>query len=302
MRGRALDPSEVGVRGAGAAARELSLRRALRRPGRLAQQAVLVLVSVLFLFPIYWMVATAVKPDAALFVNPPQWVPTQLVWKRFEEAFTYIPFLRYTWNTLYISLYNVVATVISCTLVAYGFSRLEWRGRDALFFVVIATMMLPYQVTLIPQYIIFSHLHWVGTFRPLTIPAWFGSAFFIFLMRQFFLSLPSDLFDSAKIDGAGHLRIIWHVLTPLSKPVLVTAAVFTFMWNWNDFFWPLIYLTSQDNYTLSLGLYNFIGAVARTDWGVLMAAASLMSIPPVVLFFFAQRYFVEGITLTGMKG
>jgi multiple sugar transport system permease protein len=188
-------------------------------------------------------------------------------------------------------------------VVAYGFARLEWKGRDAVFAVVIATMMLPYQVTLIPQYLIFSRLHWVGTFLPLTFPAWFATPFFIFLMRQFFMTIPVELTDAARIDGASHLGILVRIFVPLSRPALATMAVFTFMWNWNDFLWPLIYLTHQGQFTLGLGLYNFVGfGGTHTQWGLLLAASTMMTIPPVILFFFAQRSFIEGISLTGIKG
>jgi multiple sugar transport system permease protein len=269
---------------------------------RVLTHGALVFFAVVFSLPLYWMVSNALKPNAEMFVLPPRWVPSQLLWDRFPKAFTYIPFALYTWNTFYISAYNVIATLVSCTLVAYGFARLEWKGRDAVFALVLATMMLPYQVTLIPQYIIFSRIHWVGSFKPLTVPAWFANPFLIFLMRQFFMTIPAELTDAAKIDGASELGILWRIFVPLSKPALATMAVFTFMWNWNDFFWPLIYLTDQKQFTLGLGLYNFIGFVARTEWGLLMAASTMMTIPPVILFFFAQRSFIEGISLTGIKG
>ena len=278
------------------------VRRTSHLAGRLGTHAVLVFFALVFSLPLLWMVTNAVKPNAEMFVVPPRWIPSKLLFERFPQAFSFIPFALYTWNTFYISTYNVIATVISCTVVAYGFARLEWKGRDAVFALVIATMMLPYQVTLIPQYIIFSRLKWVGTFLPLTFPAWFATPFFIFLMRQFFMTIPAELTDAARIDGANDLGILVRIFVPLSRPALATMAVFTFMWNWNDFFWPLIYLTNQKQFTLSLGLYNFVGFVARTDWGLLMAASTMMTIPPVILFFFAQRSFIEGISLTGIKG
>lgn len=269
--------------------------------GEIISHLVLVFFALVFSLPLYWMISNAIKPSNEMFVVPPRWWPTRMLWERFWQAFTFIPFARYTWNTLYISVYNVVATVVSCTVVAYGFARLDWKGRDAVFALVVATMMLPYQVTLIPQYIIFSRLHWVGTFLPLTFPAWFANPFFIFLMRQFFMTIPPELTDAARIDGSSDLGILIRIFVPLSRPALATMAVFTFMANWNDFFWPLIYLTNQKQLTLGLGLYNFIGSVARTDWGLLMAASTMMTMPPVILFFFAQRSFIEGISLTGIK-
>ena len=240
----------------------------------------------------YWMVSNALKPDAEIFMYPPKWVPSELLWGRFREAYTAVPFGRYTLNTLYIAGYNVIATLLSCTVVAYGFSRLQWKGRDIIFTLVIATMMLPYQVTLIPQYVIFSKMHWVGSFKPLNVPALFANPFLIFLMRQFFMTIPSELTDAAKIDGASDLGILWRIFIPLSKPALATMAVFTFMWNWNDFFWVLIYLTDMDMFTLGLGLYHFMGPDwNRTDWGLLFSAASITTIPPVITMMdFASSY------------
>jgi multiple sugar transport system permease protein len=270
--------------------------------GSIGKHVMLVLFGLLFVLPLYWMVSSALKPNTEMFTLPPTWVPTQLLWQRFSDAFTFIPFALYTGNSLYIAIYNVVASVVSCLIVAYGFSCLEWKGRDAIFFLVLATLMLPFQVTLIPQYVIFSKLHWVGTFLPLTLPAWFGSPFLIFLLRQFMMTIPKDLLDAANIDGANDLQILWWIITPLTRPALATVAIFTFMGNWNDFFWPLIFLTDAHKFTLPLGLYNFIGSVARTEWGLLLAASTMMTIPPVILFFFAQKTFIQGITLTGIKG
>lgn len=284
-------------------ARRLKVLASIRRlADSVWKHAVLILFGLIFVLPMYWMVSTALKPDAEMFMMPPKWIPSTLIWDRFPHAFTYVPFALYMWNTTYITLYNVVATLVSCTLVAYSFGVLQWKGRDFLFYVLIATMILPYQVTLIPQYIIFSKIHWVNTFLPLTFPAWFGTPFLIFLMRQFFMTIPVDLVDAANMDGANDLTILWRIYVPLSVPALATAAIFTFMWNWNDFLGPLIYLSNPKLFTLSLGLYNFIGNVARTDWGLLLAASTMITVPPVILFFFAQRTFIEGISMTGIKG
>jgi multiple sugar transport system permease protein len=284
-------------------ARQMRKRRIVRNIAEsVTKHGMLVLFGLVFVLPLYWMVASSLKPNLEMFAIPPRWIPSQLLWERYAQAFTYIPFLQYTFNTLYIALYNVVASTISCLIVAYGFSCLEWKGRDAVFYLVLATMMLPYQVTLIPQYVIFSKLHWVGTFLPLTFPAWFATPFLIFLLRQFMMTIPKELLDAARIDGANNIDILVRLIAPLTVPGLAACAIFTFMWNWNDFFWPLIFLTDQNKFTLSLGLYNFIGSVARTEWGLLLAASTMMTIPPVVLFFFAQKTFIQGITLTGLKG
>ncbi len=184
--------------------------------------------------------------------------------------------------------------------MAYGFSRLEWPGRDLFFVVTLATMMLPYPVTLVPTFIVFKWLHWIGTFNPLTWPNFTGNPFFIFLLRQFFMTIPAELSDSARIDGAGELRVFWRIILPLSRPALITTALFTFMNNWNDFLNPLIYLTDQSTYTLALGMQKFVG-YHSAECGPLMAAAVVMSLPVIVLFFLAQRAFIEGITLTGIK-
>jgi multiple sugar transport system permease protein len=285
------------------ALRMRSRKRARAVLASITKHFALILVGLIFLLPVYWMVSSALKPNPELFVMPPKWIPSQLLWDRFPKAFAYIPFLLFTWNTSYITLYNVIATLVSCTLVAYGFGVLQWRGREFFFYILIATMILPYQVTLIPQYIIFSKLHWINTFLPLTFPAWFGTPFLIFLMRQFFMTIPIDLLDAAKIDGASHPRILWSIFLPLSMPALATMAIFTFMWNWNDFLGPLIYLSDPNKMTLTLGLYNYIGpGWNRTEWGMLLAASTMITIPPVVLFFFTQRYFIEGISVTGIKG
>jgi multiple sugar transport system permease protein len=285
-------------------ARRMKIRKRIRKiTETFSKHFALILVGLVFILPMYWMVTSALKPNAEMFVIPPKWIPSQLLWNRFPEAFAFIPFPLYTANTLYITFYNVVATLVSCTLVAYGFGVLQWKGRDFFFFLLLATMILPYQVTLIPQYIIFSKLGWINTFNPLNVPAWFGTPYLIFLLRQFFMTIPVDLVDAAKIDGASHPRILWNIFVPLSLPALATMAIFTFMWNWNDFLGPLIYLSDPNKMTLTLGLYNYIGpGWSRTDWGLLLAAATMITIPPVLLFFFAQRYFIEGISVTGVKG
>jgi multiple sugar transport system permease protein len=284
------------------ARRERNRRRGRDLTSTIIKHGLLVGIGLIFVLPLYWMVMSSVKPNLEMFTIPPTWWPSKFLFDRYPQALTYIPFLQYTANTMYIAMYNVVASVLSCLVVAYGFSCLEWKGRDAVFTLVLATLMLPYQVTLIPQYVIFSKLHWIGTFLPLTFPAWFATPFLIFLLRQFMMTIPKELLDAARIDGAHDIDILLRLIAPLCVPALATCAIFTFMWNWNDFFWPLIFLTDQNKFTLSLGLYNFIGSVARTEWGLLLAASTMMTVPPVVLFFFAQKTFIQGITLTGLKG
>jgi multiple sugar transport system permease protein len=277
-------------------------RRSVRRIAqRVAAHAVLIVLSTLFAVPFIWLVSTSLKPPAQLFKLPLEWIPRPFMWSNYTRATTFIPFFLYLKNTLYITLFNVIATLISCSLVAYGFARIRWPGRDVLFVVLVATLMIPFPVTLIPQFLIFRNLGWIGTPNPLTWPALTGNAFFIFLLRQFYLTIPQELSAAAKIDGANELQIYWQIILPLARPALAAVALFTFMNNWNDFLGPLIYLNDKSQYTLAIGLYGFLSRV-KTEWGPLMAAAAIMISPIVVLFFLTQRTFIQGITLTGIKG
>jgi multiple sugar transport system permease protein len=277
-------------------------RRHMRRLGqRLAAHAVLIVLGALFAVPFLWLVSTSLKPPTQLFKLPPEWIPRPFTWSNYSRATTFIPFFLYLKNTLYITIFNVIATLISCSLAAYGFARIRWPGRNLLFMVLVATLMIPYPVTLIPQFLIFRDLGWIGTPNPLTWPALTGNAFFIFLLRQFYLTIPQELSAAAKIDGASELQIYWQIILPLARPALAAVALFTFMNNWNDFLGPLIYLNDKSQYTLAIGLYGFLSRV-RTEWGPLMAAATIMIAPIVALFFLTQRTFIQGITLTGIKG
>lgn len=254
-----------------------------------------------FFLPFFWLVSTSVKPNDELFLLPPKWIPSRFVWENYPRAWDYLPFATYFKNTLYVCFFNVVATVVSCTLTAYGFSRIRWPGRDFLFMVLIATIMIPYQVTLIPTFLIFKWLGWLGTFRPLTWPAFTGAAFYIFLLRQFYMTIPLELSEAAKMDGAGEFRIFLRVMLPLTRPAMATVALFTFLANWQDFLGPLIYLSREDQYTISLGLRGFLNRFGA-NWELLMAGTTITVVPIVILFFFTQRTFIQGITLTGIKG
>lgn len=258
------------------------------------------LVAILFLLPLFWMISSSLKPDYQVLEFPPRWLPNPVRWANFPEALTYVPFGRYALNTLFIAVLTIVGHLFSCTVVAYAFARLRAPGKNALFLVLLATMMLPYPVTMIPIYIGFKTLGWVNSFLPLIVPAFFGSPFYIFLLRQFFLTLPSELEDAARVDGANVLQIIWHIILPISKPALATVAIFTFQASWNDFLAPLIYLHDQSKYTVSLGL-NFFRSSYDVRWAYLMAASLVTMLPVIIVFFLAQRLFIEGITLTGMK-
>jgi len=254
-----------------------------------------------FFLPFYWVVASSLKTQPQLFKLPPVWIPNPVVWANYPDALRYIPFFDYLKNTVYYCTLTVIGALISNSLVAYSFSRVHWFGRDFVFVIVLSTMMIPFQVVMIPLFIIFRRLGWLNTFRPLIIPAFFGSPFFIFLLRQFFLTIPYELSDAAKIDGAGDFTIYWRVILPLSKPALATVALFEFLYRWNDFLGPLIYLRDDSMFTLALGLRSFM-TLHGAKWALLMAASAVTTLPVLILFFFAQRTFIEGIALTGMKG
>lgn len=271
------------------------------RTGRIVATVLLWLVALIFITPLVWMLSSSLKPDYQIFAVPPELIPDPPRWENYQEALTYVPFGRYAINTTVVTTLTIIGHLLSCTIVAYGFARLRAPGRDALFILVLATMMLPYPVTMVPLYMIFSRLDWVNTFLPLVVPAFFGNAFYIFLLRQFFLGLPRYLEDAARMDGANLLQTLWHVILPLSLPAIATVAIFTFQFSWNDFLAPLIYLHDQTHYTVALGL-NFFRSSYQVQWALLMAASLVTMLPVIVVFFLAQRLFIEGISLTGVKG
>ncbi len=267
------------------------------------RHGLLIGVSVIFMVPFYWMLITALKTQTTVFATPIQWWPSTLHWENFVTAANYpgFPFLRFLWNSLFYSSTVTLGTVLSCAAVGYGFARLRFPGRDFLFIITLGTLMIPGIVTLIPTFLIFKTLGWIGGYAPLIVPSFFGSGFFIFMMRQFFLGLPNELADAARVDGAGEFRIFWQIMLPLVRPALLVMAVFTFMWTWQEFFTPLIYLQDPNQFPLSLGLYAFRNR-RNTEWHLMMAGATLTTLPLVIVFFFAQRYFLEGIRMTGLKG
>lgn len=265
--------------------------------------AMLLLGALAFIAPFAWMVSTSLKPLNETMSIPPQWIPSKALWKNYPEAIAEMKyFWRYAGNTIYLCLLTVVGTVFSSALAAYGFSRIEWRGRDKIFVLVLATMMIPFPVVMVPMYSLFKSLGWIGSFKPLWVPSFLAGAFNVFLLRQFFLTLPKDLSEAARIDGCSELKIFWHVILPLARPALIVVALFQFMATWNDFLGPLIYLTEQKDFTLALGLQAYQSKSGGTDWNYLMAASTLIVLPVVILFFFTQRFFVEGIATTGGKG
>lgn len=268
----------------------------------------LIVLSVIFLAPFIWMISTSLKNVPQSIATPPILIPDPVVWKNYVEAFVRMNYVRALGNTLLYAVPSVFATVISCSLVAYGFAIIRWPGRKLVFVLVLATMMLPGQVTLIPQYVTYAKLGWINTYLPLLLPSFFAStlgswsgAFFIFLLRQFFLGIPKDLVDAARVDGASELRILFQIVMPLSMPALITVALLTFIDKWNDFYTPLIYLQDPKLFPLARAAQVFQSA-HKLDWAQSMAAAALVALPLVILYFFAQRRFIEGITLTGQKG
>ena len=269
---------------------------------RIGTYAVLLGVCLAVLAPFAWLVRSSFMEPAQIFIMPPEWIPRPFVPENYREALTAVPFDSYLVNTLTIELFVVSGTLITSTISAYSFARLRWHGRDIVFGTLLTGLMLPYAVTIIPMFIFWQRLGAIDTYIPLTVPAWFGGgAFNIFLLRQFFMTIPRDLDEAAYIDGASPLRVLIQIILPLSRPALIVVAIFSFINVWNDFLGPLIYLSDNSKHTLALGLATFQG-VYTAQWNYLMAASTAVVLPIVVLFFLAQRHFIEGITLTGIKG
>lgn len=278
--------------------------------GRFLGFLLLVGISILFIVPFLWMVSTSLKePSDLVGMN---WIPKRLAFENYRDAFSFGLWPQWTTNTLIITVVSVIGQVVSSSMVAYSFARLRWRGREILFSLVLATMMLPGVVIMIPQFVLFSKLPafgfqgsrvWTNTFLPLTVPAFTGSAFYIFLLRQFMRGIPMELSEAARIDSAGELRIWWDIVMPLSKPALATVAIFTFNGVWQDFMGPLLYLQSERLYTLQLGLRQFEAAAGGSPaWHWLMAASLMVMLPVLIVFIAFQQYFIEGITFSGMGG
>jgi multiple sugar transport system permease protein len=254
-----------------------------------------------FLLPFFFLLTGSFKTSSELFSVSFRWFPKRITLENYVQVFTKIPFFRYLRNTIIIVVLNMVGALISNSLIAYGFSRLRWPGRDKVFMIVIATMILPYQVTLIPLYLMYTKIGWIGTFIPLTLPGFFGNAFFIFLMRQFLVGIPKELTESARIDGAGEFTIFLRLIMPISKPVLATVAIMSFMNSWKDFLGPLVFLGSDKLYTLSLAA-SMLRSNLNPNWELLLALGVVMVLPVLILFFVLQKYFIQGITMSGIKG
>jgi multiple sugar transport system permease protein/sn-glycerol 3-phosphate transport system permease protein len=265
--------------------------------------AIAVAGSAIVMIPFFWMLSTALKKPEEIYMFPPVWVPIPPQFNNFYDALTLVPFATYAMNSFIVVATVMVGTLLSCSFAAYGFARLRAPGRDFIFMILLATMMLPGAVTLVPTYLLFNKLGWINSFLPLTVPSFFGNAFFIFLLRQFYITIPRELEEAARIDGASSYRIWWHIMLPLSQPVLATVAVFTFVGTYNDFFGPLIYLTDDSKRTIAVALSYFQGSPRMgPQRHLLMAAVTASILPSLLLFVAAQRYFVRGIVMTGIKG
>lgn len=260
----------------------------------------LILVTFIYMLPLLWMVTTSLKANLDLYASPPKIISIPLVFENYKKATEYFPFWRYFKNSVIITTGVIVGTLFSSPLVAYSFSKINWKGRDILFYIVLSTIMLPFAVTMIPQFLIFKKLGWINTFLPLIIPSFFGNPLSIFLVRQFFMTIPDSLLDAARIDGASELQIYTRIMLPLAKPVLFLITLFTFIGAWNNYLGPLIYLTDESKYPLALGLPQFLDRYG-TYWNWMMAAATISVVPTIIFFAFAQKYLIEGIKLTGLK-
>jgi len=257
---------------------------------------------VIVLFPVFWMLSTSLKGPIEALKSPPIWIPTKIHWENYPDALSINHFTLYFMNTLYFSLMVVVAEVISNSFIAFGFARLRAPGRQFLFYFVLATLMIPGEVTLIPQYILFSKIGWTNTFWPLITPAWFGSAYLIFLLRQFYMGIPKEYDEAAIIEGASWLKIWRSIILPLSKPALGVMAIMSFIFHWNLYQGPLIYINDNSKFTLSLGLSMFQTPFGGTPWHWYMAYSLASLLPCIIVFFVAQRYFIQGIVVSGVKG
>jgi multiple sugar transport system permease protein len=289
------------------APRTISRQKTIERIWLVVLQIVLTILLISFLVPALWMVSSSLKASTEVFAHPIVWVPAKPQWHNYVRVFDVLPFGRFAWNSLLVVVFAVAGTLFSSAMVGYSFARLRWPGRNLFFGILIATLMLPEVITLVPRFIVFRQLGWIDTLLPLTVPFWFGATpwtpLYIFLMRQFFKGIPMELEEAALIDGASRLRIFLQIILPLSKPVLATVAVFALLQHYTDFMNPLIYLNSVDNWTLALGIAGLNADESfKASWELVFAAGTFMTIPIVVLFVFAQRYFVQGITMTGFGG
>ncbi len=282
----------------------LGMRRSTaRRLEHVITYGLLLAGTAVICLPFFWMISTSLKQQMDVYLFPPQWIPQPIQWDNYRQVMTFWPFWTFVWNSLVVTLGSIAGKLMASAVAAYGFARLRAPGRDAIFIVLLSTMMLPSQVTLIPQFILFSKLRWIDTFKPLIVPAFFLGPFYVFLLRQFFMTLSFELEDAARIDGCNSLQVFWRVILPLSMPALAIVAIFEFRARWNDFLEPLIYLNTPAKRTLALALQFFQGSEGvLPQLHLLMAASFLSMLPLLVLFTVAQKRFIQGIVFTGIKG
>lgn len=275
--------------------------KARKSLGKLVVYIILICVAAVCLIPFLWMVSTSLKSSKAIFIYPPQWIPDPVNWHNYYDTWTIVPFATFFKNTATIAVLSTIGTIISSSMAAYGFARVKFKGQGFLFGVMLATMMIPWEITAVPLYVEFNMLGWIDTLKPLIVPSFFGSAFNIFLLRQFFYSVPYDLDEAAIIDGCRPLDIYLRIMLPIVRPALVTVSIFQIVNAWNDFMGPLIFLNRQENFTMTLGLNLFRNSYL-TEWDHLMAAATFTTIVPIVIFFFGQKQLIGGIATSGLKG
>ncbi len=284
--------------------RSVARYRARRISYSVSMYVMLFILCGVILLPVAWMFTAALKPDLEpVFTPTPEWVPTSFwEWDNFRRVLTeQMPFLRYMINSTIIVVATIIGELISCSLVGFAFARLRFRGSKVLFYILIVTMLIPWQALMVPQFLLFVKLGWYGTFLPMIVPSFTGTAFFIFLMRQYMRTIPKDLDDAARVDGLNTWQIFWRIILPLSTPALTVCAVFTFLWNWNDLLRPLIYLDDQDKFTVAIGLANMVTR-ADTPWNLTMAANLVSILPCVIVYFFVQKKLIGGIASVGLKG
>ncbi|GCE09028.1 carbohydrate ABC transporter permease [Dictyobacter aurantiacus] len=276
-------------------ARKRALLR--KRINKVIVYALLIFFAIIFLIPVAWMLSTALKSLADVSAFPPVIIPNPPLWSNFVTALTAVPVFQYMGNSAAYCLLTIIGDILSSSLVAYAFAHVRFKYREIVFIFVLATMMIPYEVLIIPQFLLFRSLGWIDTYLPLIVPTFFGSPYLIFLLRQAFRGISRDVVEAAKLDGANHLVIWWRIILPLSRPALAAVAIFSFMFHWNDLMGPLIYLNTNESYPISLGLSQYTAAYGTTAWNILMAAALVAVIPCVLVFFFSQRYIIQGIVV-----
>lgn len=269
--------------------------------GNLVIHLILIIVALTTVFPFYWMITTSVKPSDAIFQVPPQLVPKNFTWEYFPQVFELMPMALAYLNSAKIAVLVTAGTLLTSSIAAYAFAKIKFKGSGPLFGIFLATLMIPGQVTLIPLYILFSKINWIDTHLPLMVPAIMINAYGVFMIKQFMGGIPNGYIESAKIDGASHPRIYWQIMIPLCKPAIITLGLFTFIGNWNNFFGPLIFLNSEEKFTVPLIISSFKG-VYTVDWGLLMAASTVAIVPIILLYLLTQKYYVQGIAMSGMKG